>query len=154
VLHFHPRRIAQLHRLLRDRKRAGDHRLRCDDRRHRRERDQRVERPRRRQQVERIRDRRRIDDQQRALAEIVERERRQHERAPREAHGSAAEVPHVRVERLGAGHHEHDRAQRKEPERAVRREESDGVQRIERQDLGRARMPITPAGAASRTRRS
>ena len=47
VLHLHPRRVAELHRLLRDRKGAGDHRLRRDDRRHGRERDERVERPRR-----------------------------------------------------------------------------------------------------------
>ena len=42
--------------------------------------------------------------QQRALAEVVERERRQHEGEPRQADRPRAEVAHVGVQRLGAGH--------------------------------------------------
>ena len=97
------------------------------------ERDERIERPCRRQQVERVLDRLRVDQQQRALAEVIERQRGQHEAPTRRAHRQCAEVAHVGVERLGAGDGEHDAAQREESEHADGREETDRIERIERQ---------------------
>ncbi len=132
VLHLHPRNVTQLHCLLRDRECAGDDRLRCNDRGHRCQRDEGIERPRRSEQVERVGHGPGVVDQQCPLAEIVEREGGQNESRPGEAHRPAAEVPHVRVERLGAGDHEHDRAEGEEAERAVGGKEADRVKRIER----------------------
>ena len=60
-------------------------------------------------------------EQQRALAEVVEQQRREHEREPGEPDRPAAEVAHVGVERLAAGDHEHDRAEDQEPVRPVAR---------------------------------
>ena len=44
-----------------------------------------------------------VEQQQRALAEVVEQQRRQHQREPGEADRPLAEVAHVGVERLAAG---------------------------------------------------
>ena len=41
--------------------------------------------------------------------------------------GAAAEVPHVRVERLGSGDGEHDRGQREERDREMPEQEAEGV---------------------------
>ena len=41
-------------------------------------------------------------------------------------------MAHVGIERLGAGHRQHDRAQRQEGERRVEREEADRPDRVER----------------------
>ncbi len=51
------------------------------------------------------------DEHERALAEVVEDERRHDEREPREADGPRAEVAHVGVERLAAGDGEDDGAE-------------------------------------------
>ena len=89
--------------------------------------DQRIQRPAGSEQVERVLDRRGVGEQQRALSEVVERERRQHEARPGDAHRPAAEMAHVGVERFRAGDDEHDRTEREEAERAVRGEERDRV---------------------------
>ena len=99
-------------------------------------RDQRKERPRRRQQEERLLRRLRVGHQQRALAEVVQQQRRQHEREPGDPDRPLAEVPHVRVERLAAGDDEEDRAEDGEAVPAVLAEERDRVTRVDR---GRAR---------------
>ena len=44
-----------------------------------------------------------IRQQQRALADVVDDQRRQHQREPGDANRLAAEVAHVGVERFGAG---------------------------------------------------
>ena len=54
------------------------------------------------------------DEDQRALAEVVEDQRGEDEREPALADRVRAEVAHVGVERLGAGDREHDAAERDE----------------------------------------
>ena len=103
----HARQEAELDRLLGEGIGARDHRLRSDHRGGGRERDHRVERPAGKQQVERILQRLGIAHEQRALAEVVEHQRRRHQPEPGDAHRAFAEMPHVRVQRLGAGDGEH-----------------------------------------------
>ena len=86
----------------------------------------------RRQQVERIAHRRRIAKQQRALAEVVEDQRRKHEREPGQTNRTLAEMPHVGVERLGARDGEDDRTEREEADVPLSTEKSHAVPRIER----------------------
>ena len=74
VLDVEARRETELNRLARNRERTGDQRLRRDDRRRRRQADKRQQRPRGRQQEERMLDRR-LEQQQRALTEIVQDQR-------------------------------------------------------------------------------
>ena len=56
---------------------------------------------------------------QRALAEIVQHQRRQHQTEPGKPDREAAEMAHVGVERLAAGHRQHHRAQRDEGHQRV-----------------------------------
>ncbi|MNM96541.1 hypothetical protein D3C81_1090210 [compost metagenome] len=110
----HRRQIAQAHRLAGQGEHAGNHRLRGDDRSQRRQYQQRDQRPVRRQQEERVLDRLGIFQQQRALAEIVQHQRRQHHGEPGQADREFAEVPHIGIQRLNAGDRQHHRAKRKE----------------------------------------
>jgi hypothetical protein len=121
----------ELHGLHGQRKRAGDHRLRRDDGRRHREQNQRVDRPRRCQQVERVLRGRRIFQQQRALSEVVEQQRRQHDGTPVDADRPRAEVPHVGVQRLAAGHDQEHRAEHEVAVPPGLGEELDGVERID-----------------------
>src|SRR5262249_46904780 len=61
-------------------------------------------------QIEGIAHGRRRAEEKRALAEVVEEERRQDHAEPGEANGAAAEVSHVGIEGLGAGDGEYHRA--------------------------------------------
>jgi hypothetical protein len=99
----HPWCVAELNRLPGEREHAGDDRLRGDDGRCRRERDERIERPRRREQIERVDRRSRVLEQQRALAEVVERQRDEHDGEPVDLDRQLAEVAEVGVQRLAAG---------------------------------------------------
>ncbi len=70
------------------------------------------------------------------MAEIIEQQRREHEIEPGAADRLHAEMAHVRVERLGAGHRQHDRAEQNESAHRIREQEIDAVRGIEReQDL-------------------
>ena len=79
--------------------------------------------------------------QQRALAEVVQQQRRQHQAEPGEADRTLAEVAHVRVQRLAAGDDEEDRAEHGEAVQSVLLEESHRVTRIERRQHDRAAAP-------------
>ena len=70
----------------------------------RRERDQRIMQPVRRQLIERIVDRGGVGDQQRGLAEIIEDQGGQRHREPGEPDRHPAEMAHVGIHRLAAGH--------------------------------------------------
>ena len=86
VLDVEARAVAELNRLPRQRKRAGNQRLRRDHRGHRRQHDERDTAPSAAPADRTARTRSRDARQQhRALAEVVEEQRRQHEREPREA---------------------------------------------------------------------
>ena len=73
-----------------------------------------------------------VDQQQRALTEVVEQQRRQHEREPRQADRPFAEMAHVGVQRLAARDDEEHRAEHGEPMQPWSRKERDGVPRIDR----------------------
>ena len=88
----HARAKPHLHRLPSEREDAGDERLGGDDGRQRRQRDQRNQGPMRRQFVERAVDRRGIGEDERALAEIVQQQRRQHQAEPGAADGAGTDM--------------------------------------------------------------
>ena len=82
---------------------------------------------------ERVLDGVRMREQQRALAEVVEQQRRQHERVPGQPDRPPAEVAHVGVQRLAAGDGQHDRAPSdEEAVHAVLDHEGDRVVGVER----------------------
>ena len=64
---------------------------------------------------------------QRALPEIIEQQRRQHEIEPRRLNRLPAEMAEIVVERLRAGHHQEHRRERDQPDNAVGEEEFDAV---------------------------
>ena len=109
-----------------------------------------MQRPGRRQQEERLFGRLRIGQQQRALAEVVEQQRRQHQREPGDADRPLAEVAHVGVQRLAAGDHQEHRAEHREAVPAVlaeeRRTRDAGSTAVEHDRLA-ARSTITPSTA-------
>ena len=72
-----------------------------------------------------------LDEQQRPLAEVIDQQRRQDQPEPRQADREASEVPHVRIERLGASHHEDDCAQHGEAVPPVLDEESERMPGVE-----------------------
>ena len=126
-----PRTVAELHGLAGQRIGAGNHRLRCDHRGGRGQHHQRQGAPGRCQVEERVFHCGRVGQQQRTLAEIIERQRRQHQPEPRPADRPPAEVAHVGVECFASGQGQHHGAQREEGRRAVFDEKHHGVDRIE-----------------------
>jgi hypothetical protein len=77
--------------------------------------------------------------QQCALAEVIERERGHHHTEPGQADRCLAEVAQVGVQRLGASHAQHHRAQDDEGGARLGHREAQGVQRVQRlQDAGLA----------------
>ena len=81
--------------------------------------------PARRQEIIGIGDRLGVGDDQRALAEIIEHQRGQHQEQPRRLDRPAAEMAHVGIERLGAGHGEENAAEHDEADRAMGAKERD-----------------------------
>ncbi len=73
----------------------------------------------------------RIADQQRPLAEIVERQRGQHQEEPGPGDRLPAEVTHIGIKRLRAGDGEHDRGQREEGDLEMPDDECQCVRRGE-----------------------
>ena len=73
------------------------------------------ERPMRIEQEERVFDAAGIGEHKRALAEIVDRQRRQRHEQPRDPDRPASEMAEIGVERFRAGHHQEHGAQRKRP---------------------------------------
>ena len=86
--------------------------------------DHRQQRPFGIHQEERILDRLGIGEHQRALPEIVQRQRRQHDREPGGLDRPPAEMAEVGIERLGAGHRQEHRAERDQADHAVADAES------------------------------
>ncbi len=122
VDHRDARRVAELHRLVRERERARDQRLARDDRGQGREDQHRDEERRAADQVvERVRDVVAALEEQRALAEVVEEQAREHDRGPGEADRRPTEVSHVGVQRLATGDAQHDRTEQQERRPARRR---------------------------------
>src|SRR5215217_1554196 len=122
---------------MRQREDPRDQRLRRDHRRDRREDDEWAERPRRRHLVEGVRDRGRLLEQQRALPEVHEHQRGQHDRVPADRDRAAAEVPHVRVQRLATDDDEDHGPEHQEALEAVPGEERPGVGGVHGSEHGR-----------------
>ena len=136
VADLQARHEAELDRLLRHRKGAGDHRLAGDHRGERRDHQQR-DRERRRDHVEeRIVHIVRMADQHRRLAHVVEHQRGDGDPQPRDRDRLAPEMPHVRVERLRARHRVDHRAERQERVEGMRGEERPQMDRAERREHG------------------
>ena len=86
----------------------------------------------RRQLVERTVDRRGVGENQRALTEIVQQQRRQHQPEPGRADGARADVTHVGIQRFRAGQRQEDATHHGEGDDRVCRHETDGFERVER----------------------
>jgi hypothetical protein len=107
VLDVQARQVAQLDHLLGHAEGAGDQRLRRNHGGQGGQQHQRHQRPVGRHQVERVLDRLGVLQQQRALAKVVQRERRHHDGEPGQADRLLAEMAQVGVQRLGAGDAQH-----------------------------------------------
>ena len=137
VLHLQPRQVAELDHLLGDRKGAGDQRLRGNHRGHGGQYHQRYQGPVRRHQVERVLDGCRVLQQQRALAKIVQRQRRHDDRKPGDPDRLLAKMAHVGVQRLAPGDAQHHRAQDDEGRARVVPHEPQRVMRADGPQNGR-----------------
>jgi hypothetical protein len=78
-----------------------------------------------------------IAEQESPLTEVVENERRQHQREPGEANRLSPEMAHVRVERLSPRHHQEHRSQNENPVSSVLPEELDGMEGVRRRQHSR-----------------
>jgi hypothetical protein len=96
-----------------------NHCLAGNDRRGGGEDHQRQSQPERRQKEERIVQRVRVAQDQCPLAEVIQDQAGQHEESPGPLDRSTPEMAHIRIEGLGAGHGEHDRAQGDEGHQAM-----------------------------------
>ena len=86
-----------------------------------------------------------MGEDQRALPQIIDRQRRQHQGEPGDLDRPAAEMSEIGIERLGAGDGEEHRAERIQADHAVLQQEIDAVERIERpQHAGIAGDPDEP----------
>ena len=134
VKHLDAGDIAQLHRLVGDREGAGDHGLRCDDRGAGRQQDQGQLRPlgRGRQKVEGALEGVGVGEKERALSEVVQHQRRQHDPQPGAANGHDAEMAHVRIERLATRHRQHHRAKGRKAHERVAGEKAKAIERVYR----------------------
>ena len=139
------RQQPQLHRLPGHRERPGDHRLGRDHRGRGGQHHHRDPGPARQQQEERRGDGARVAQDERPLTEVVERQRREDEEEPGPTDRWPAEVAHVRVQRLGAGDAQHDRAERDERDERVLGNERRRVAR--RQPLEDLRVGHAPGSA-------
>jgi hypothetical protein len=84
------------------------------------------------------------------LTEIIQYERGQDEREPREPNGLPPEMPHVRIQRLTTGDHQEHSAEHGESGKAIVAKKCQRVARIERaQD---SRCPNNPHDAERRDR--
>ncbi len=137
VAHRQARQVSQLDGLLGRGKRAGDQCLRRDDGGGRGQHHHRQRGPAGHHEEERVGGGGRRAEHQRALAQVVQREAGHDQQEPRQPDGARAEVPHVGIERLRAGHAQEDRAQRDEGDAVMVQAECQRVVGQERgQDLG------------------
>ena len=117
----------ELHGLLRDREGARDDGLAGDNCRQCGEDDERQPRPVRRHQIEGVLDRLRVTQDQCRLPQIIEEEAREGDVEPRDHDRLAPEMAHIGIERLRAGHRQHNRSQRQEGEHGIEKEKVDRV---------------------------
>jgi hypothetical protein len=101
------------------------------------EHDERVKAPCRAQSIERVFQRGRVAEQQRALSEIIDDQRREDQPQPAAPQRRPAEMAHIGVQRLGAGHREKHRAQHQKTAPRRVRQFGDAVERVDRQEDAR-----------------
>ncbi len=130
------REVAELHGLLREREGARDQSLRGNDRGSGRHGDGRVHEPRRDHRVKRVCRELGMLQQERALAEVVEDQRRQDDGVPIGSNRAQTEVTHVGVESLAAGDTEDDGAEEQDAVALVFHEELHGILRVDRGEHG------------------
>jgi hypothetical protein len=95
----------------------------------------------------RVLDRLRVQQDQRTLPEVVNRQRRPHDAEPREADRGLAEVAHIGIQRLGASHREEDCAEHRQRQPAFDQQEAQPIERVQcEQYLGVARDPPRASG--------
>jgi len=134
---LHARQKAKTNGLLRHRIGARNDRLRGDHGGDGRQNDKRIVRPLRSQRVERAIDDGggvRIGEEHAALAKIIEGERRQSDAEPGDANWNRAEVAHVGVKSLSAGHRQESAADHDQGQRPGMPEITDRGQRAERRE--------------------
>ena len=150
ALDVQPRQEAKLHGLVGEREGAGDDRLTGDHRGGGGEPDHGKQRPLRVEQVKWVFDRFRRGQQQRTLAEIIERESRESHAEPRGLDRAFAEMAEIGVERLATGHGEEDGAKRCKPNPSMIGQEHHAMGRIEGGEhagvLGDMRKPADGKG--------
>ena len=119
-----------------ERKRAGNNRLAGNNRGEQRQNDHRHAHQIGNHQEERILDHfcraDRIERQHKcALPHVVQHQRGQHEAHPRNADRAAAEMAHIRIQRLCPGHRQHHAAQGNEGAEAIGHEEIERIYRVD-----------------------
>ena len=131
VQNVQARQVAQLNHLLGDAEGPGNQGLRGNHCCHGGQDDQRYQGPIWRHHVKRIFNRSRILQQQRALAEVIQGERRHDDAEPSQANRLFAEMSQVGIQRLGPSHAKHNRAEHDEGRAGVAPYEAHGVPRVE-----------------------
>ena len=130
VLNQHTRRQTELDGLLGQRIGTGNHRLAGDDGGGGSEHNQRNQAPLRHAFEKGVVDGGRVAQQQCALADVVERERRQHHAEPGGLNRFAAEVSHIGIQRFGAGYRQYHCAEADKAVPAVMRSKMQAVIRV------------------------
>ncbi len=131
MLDLHARQETELNGLAHQRIGAGNHRLARDHSSDRRKQNHRQKRPFRREQEEGILDRPMVLENQRALPEIIQRQRRQDEEQPSQLNRQPAEVAHVGIERFGARDREEHGTEDEKAQESMGEEEYEAASRIE-----------------------
>ena len=137
VADFHARQLTELDGLARHGEHAGDHGLRGDDGGKRGQQHEGIMRPLGRKRIKHGVRRTRIVENQCALAEIVQQQRRQHDDHPGLPDRLFAEMAHIGIQRLATCHRQHDRTERDKRGPRFVREESGGIKRIDRHQNAR-----------------
>src|SRR5262245_20431365 len=127
MANFKPWQKSELNRLSRERICAGDHGLACDDSGDRRQQDHGEERPVRVEQKKRVLYRFWIAQYQRALPQIVENKRGEHDDQPSRADRQASKMAKVRIKRLCPGYDEKDGAKRVETDNSMMQQKGHAV---------------------------
>ena len=113
----------------------GNQCLRCDDGRGGRQQHQRVERPGRTELIERIEravgSQLGLGHQKPALAQIIQKEGREHHGEPSQSDRSDAKMPHVGIKGFAPGNGQHHRAQHHDTDPTLSGQEAESMKRVE-----------------------
>ena len=130
MANHHPREVAQMNRLLRQREGAAQHRLRGNDGGNGGQSYERKQEPGRGQKIERIDDGIRLAEEQCALSKVLEQEAREDDPIPSEADRFLPEMSHISIEGFGARQGEKHAAEHHESLSGVHGKKQDAEHRI------------------------